>query len=1084
MKAVQLLLIIQFVCYGICAQSSRTMHKSGQSQTGKPSTNALIQGAKPRFAKSLFWKITPPNSAQASYVYGTMHVSKKIAFNLPDTFYRALQACDVVALESDPEYWLSDMDKPSETKAIMDFMDIGYTRASGSFGFYGASQDVGAITKLQLQSILRRQPSEVNSLLFRSWGLNPNFEESTYLDLFIFKAGKRYGKQIASLEDVSQSTWLSFRAQVEGEKYRKQSAHEQYNQVSNSDIEDAYRMRDIDLLDSLQKKIAPGEGYLQYFLLYRNDSMVSRLTRLHAKGKTVFAAVGAAHLPGERGMLNSLKRQGYKVQPVMFEGNFNPSTKIAELDDMYIPVNFNTYYSRDSSIHFATTAFNQHRNTRRSSTYLSTDMNNGIYYALTRNLTFAALNKQTSAQQLNMLDSLVFENTEGALQSKTSIPICGYPSYRIMSKTQDNQLLYQQIICTPLEIIYQRSAGKTEFMQKQNAIRFLDSLVVEYNHEIQSTHKLGYTKDIDVRMPISIANEGVMKNNFSGTSLCIQGIDVKGGYYSVSRTATDWESSSTEDDTFHLAMFSEALAERAEARLVTSKFIQFAGHSAVKSSYLLRDGSAAEALFLQYGINVYSFVTTVAEASSKADFFSSVRLISESPKDLQLNELKKVGLTMLSSKEPFGQKAIEFYQNAQAYQDLAPDNFGRRWQDMRSYPTSDFGYQANLAVYKLSNFEAWTNLDSFWNHIQLEVFKCTMSVQSRVVTTSPRQCLEVTYKNTNSSIVRRALAVLHDDKIAVMQCVFDSASFAGSTIDTMFSSVRFTSPERCTNYITSGKLDTLKVLSVAKDSIGRKNLLDNYHYMDVLTEEQVAFAHFIDTSGALKENGKLEFDRFVSDLEPNTDSLRGILARIYSRVDESGDIQESLLEQFSRQKSQEASKLFIRLLAEEPPLEGGANSFNSYSDFSGRAARIFSVYFDSLELATALMPELLQLLDYDEYRTKAIELIAGMLLKNLIQPQDIETRLPVFVQYYKRKFRELLASKSRLDEYLTLLSKAPEPGEEQDYGQQGNASYTSNSLAAVTSYLGGAAAGGGNWYTTNLDSAGYANATSLNLRAS
>ncbi|MGS0525629.1 hypothetical protein ACU8V7_10915 [Zobellia nedashkovskayae] len=39
-------------------------------------------------------------------MYGTMHVSKKIAFRLDDVFFDALDKSDMVALESDPGLWL------------------------------------------------------------------------------------------------------------------------------------------------------------------------------------------------------------------------------------------------------------------------------------------------------------------------------------------------------------------------------------------------------------------------------------------------------------------------------------------------------------------------------------------------------------------------------------------------------------------------------------------------------------------------------------------------------------------------------------------------------------------------------------------------------------------------------------------------------------------------------------------------------------------------------------------------------------------------------------------------------------------
>src|SRR5687768_1430390 len=60
---------------------------------------------------SLLWEITGNGLKKPSYLIGTMHVSSKLAFNLPDSFYMAIRSSQVVALESNPETWQEDMSK-------------------------------------------------------------------------------------------------------------------------------------------------------------------------------------------------------------------------------------------------------------------------------------------------------------------------------------------------------------------------------------------------------------------------------------------------------------------------------------------------------------------------------------------------------------------------------------------------------------------------------------------------------------------------------------------------------------------------------------------------------------------------------------------------------------------------------------------------------------------------------------------------------------------------------------------------------------------------------------------------------------
>src|SRR5438552_11354938 len=60
---------------------------------------------------SLFWEITGNGLSRPSYLFGTMHISSKMVFHLPDSFYLGIKKVDVVALETNPESWQEDLVK-------------------------------------------------------------------------------------------------------------------------------------------------------------------------------------------------------------------------------------------------------------------------------------------------------------------------------------------------------------------------------------------------------------------------------------------------------------------------------------------------------------------------------------------------------------------------------------------------------------------------------------------------------------------------------------------------------------------------------------------------------------------------------------------------------------------------------------------------------------------------------------------------------------------------------------------------------------------------------------------------------------
>ena len=83
------------------------------AQQEKPSANKPSAPGKHTSKKypSLLWEITGKGMKKPSYLFGTMHVSDKLAFHLGDSFYNAMRSVQVVALETNHEHWQDDYSK-------------------------------------------------------------------------------------------------------------------------------------------------------------------------------------------------------------------------------------------------------------------------------------------------------------------------------------------------------------------------------------------------------------------------------------------------------------------------------------------------------------------------------------------------------------------------------------------------------------------------------------------------------------------------------------------------------------------------------------------------------------------------------------------------------------------------------------------------------------------------------------------------------------------------------------------------------------------------------------------------------------
>src|SRR5690606_147825 len=129
--------------------------------------------------------------------------------------------------------------------------------------------------------------------------------------------GKKFSKPVVALENLEESSALVGRATMNAMKPKPDEWLQKKMQVQDvmTLLEDAYRERNINLIDSLDQAIYT-DHYLNNMLYIRNRNMVSKLDSLMRTAK-VFAGIGAAHLPGRNGLIQLLRDKGYMVSPLV-----------------------------------------------------------------------------------------------------------------------------------------------------------------------------------------------------------------------------------------------------------------------------------------------------------------------------------------------------------------------------------------------------------------------------------------------------------------------------------------------------------------------------------------------------------------------------------------------------------------------------------------------------------------------------------------------------------------------------------------------------------------------------------------------
>src|SRR5690606_34625940 len=129
-------------------------------------------------------------------------------------------------------------------------------------------------TKKDLAAFLATDDDLVNNILYRSSDYARDYEEDTYLDMFIYQAGTKFGKPVLALEDLEESQALVGRAGMNAMKRKPDEWLQEKMERTDlmSLMQDAYRERNIALLDSIDRAMYT-DHYLNNMLYIRNANM-------------------------------------------------------------------------------------------------------------------------------------------------------------------------------------------------------------------------------------------------------------------------------------------------------------------------------------------------------------------------------------------------------------------------------------------------------------------------------------------------------------------------------------------------------------------------------------------------------------------------------------------------------------------------------------------------------------------------------------------------------------------------------------------------------------------------------------------
>ena len=146
----------------------------------------------------------------------------------------------------------------------------------------------------------------------------PDYDPNEQLDSWFQKTGATQDKKIVALETAEQQAALLFDftpISLQAEALVELLTEPEKSVENAKTLTKAYMEQDLDAMMKLSQQDDEHPEFMEALLDKRNADWLTKLPAIFNEGST-FVAVGALHLPGEKGVLEGLRKLGYTVTPL------------------------------------------------------------------------------------------------------------------------------------------------------------------------------------------------------------------------------------------------------------------------------------------------------------------------------------------------------------------------------------------------------------------------------------------------------------------------------------------------------------------------------------------------------------------------------------------------------------------------------------------------------------------------------------------------------------------------------------------------------------------------------------------------
>lgn len=952
--------------------------------------------------EGLLWKISGNNLEKPSYIYGNMHVSGKIAFHLGEEFFTAISSADKIALESNPIVWLDEI---FDSEDAADYIGRYAVQMGTREGFYKNSFEAEEIDNDDLARVLSQEHYFMNWMLYRSARGMSDFEEETFLDMFIYQSGAKNGKEVISLENFLETNRFSDLASIpdiedkERSKWFKDLTREKrYGDL----LEEAYRTQDLSMIDSLKNEVT-SNNYMYWMIYKRNELMAQKIDSIIQSGTTLFSGVGAAHLPGDKGMLRLLEAMGYTLEPMSVTFSDKAKQTREEYNKKKLAPKESFLFESDLfSIETAAKVY-ETPYTSRQRHFFGPELTNGSYYTIKQISTYAPLNGKSIDDYIVKIDSLLFENIPGKIEKKTTFEGDFFKGIDILNKTKNGDYQRTKIYITAMNIFIFKLGGKDEYVLDYGD-KFFNSIKLK-----QPTNNWVKTTTINNDISINLPENTSITYNKKVVSLYGQPIiesynTSDSSYYLLKRKSIyDWVF--IEQDSFELKRIAEQFFIKMKLDTVDASMIPNSKYPSAIAYNRGLDSSYLAIKVLLRGPYFYMLLakTNTYQASNK--FFDSFEINDFS----YLFDYKtKIDSSMLFSVNSnyLYPKGISYMRSEARKKKNNKNNtkdteYKQKITNATYY--SETFERVHVKTKRYKHYQHYSNLDSLWNY-ETELIADDDEELNFLIVKSKRKAEEnglsvyyATFADTSSSRNIMVKFILKHGVLYRIKSISDSSETQSKFVKNFFDT--FTPFDTNIGYSPLVDKSTMFMKNIySTDSLTRTRAYKSATYLHFEDEKADSLKHIINTYKFPANFIETKKDLISTFVTLNQNGDNDYIESLYKAAGDTAMYQLQILQGLAWGANKKNIKTYLKLLDYDIPISS-----------SKWENKLIFYPFSYSKAGSKAFPELLDYTFISQYRDAIIEVLADQVDSNKIKTNVYKSNVNQLLREAKIVLKEQIS---------------------------------------------------------------------------